>query len=52
MNRKPWADSIREDVVGFLTEKGYENTSEVFTQEKTDSDIEVLIAAYNKSYIA
>ena len=45
-----WADSIRENVVGWLTEKGYANTSDVFTNEKTDGDIAALIAEYNKSY--
>ena len=32
INVGAWADSIREDVVGFLTEKGYENTS-VYTRK-------------------
>ena len=45
-----WVDSIREDVAGWLTEKGYADTTKVFTSEKTDGDIEALIAIYNKDY--
>ena len=45
-----WAENIKGDIAGWLTEKGYADTNDVFNNEKQDGDIEALIAQYDKSY--
>ena len=50
INVTSWVNNIKQDIVNWLTTKGYDSTSEVFTAEKADGDIEALIAKYNKSY--
>ena len=45
-----WVDSIKESVSGWLSDNGYESTTDVFNNPKNDGDIAALIAEYDKSY--